>query len=66
MGNLAASGSLTVGNGTPAPPTSRCSGNNAAGNFHFQNDGAGGTLVTDPPVSAATDSNPLALLRTLH
>jgi len=31
-------------------------------NFHTQSDGSGGTLVTDPPVSAATDSSPLALL----
>jgi hypothetical protein len=37
-----------------------------AGNFHIQTDGAGGTLVTDPPVAAATDQNPIALLHTQH
>jgi len=35
-------------------------GQYVAGNFHIQNDGAGGTLVTDPPVAATTDHNPIA------
>jgi len=36
-----------------------------AGNFHIFNDGAGGTLVTDPPISS-TDQNQLAVLNTHH
>jgi hypothetical protein len=36
------------------------------GNFHIQSDGAGGTLVTDPPVSAPTEQNPIALLHAQH
>jgi hypothetical protein len=31
-------------------------------NFNLLNDGAGGTVVTDPPVAVATDPNPLALV----
>jgi hypothetical protein len=68
LGNLAerkqlagASGTLTVGNGTPATTTNiTLLGQYVTANFHIQNDGAGGTLVTDPPVSS-TDPNQLAL-----
>jgi hypothetical protein len=34
-------------------------------NFHIQNDGAGGALVTDPPVSSS-DPTQLALANTHH
>jgi hypothetical protein len=59
------SGTLTVGDGTPATTANiTLLGQYVAGNFHIQSDGAGGTLVTDPPVSAGTDQTPIALLRT--
>jgi hypothetical protein len=56
-----ASGMLSVGNGTPATTANlTLLGQYAAGQFHITSDGAGGTFVTDPPVSAATDQNPIA------
>jgi autotransporter passenger strand-loop-strand repeat protein len=61
------SGTLTVGNGTPATTANiTLLGQYATANFHIQNDGAGGTLVTDLPVPTATDQNPLALVNTHH
>lgn len=62
----AGSGTLTVGNGTPATTANiTLLGQYVAGNFHIFNDGAGGTLVTDPPISS-TDQNQLAVLNTHH
>jgi autotransporter passenger strand-loop-strand repeat protein len=54
-------GTLTVTDGTPAT-TAHISllGQYVAGNFNIQNDGAGGTLVSDPPVSSS-DQSQLAL-----
>jgi autotransporter passenger strand-loop-strand repeat protein len=58
----AAGGTLTVGDGSPATTANiTLLGQYAAGNFNIQNDGAGGTLVTDPPISTTTGSNPLTL-----
>jgi hypothetical protein len=34
------------------------------GNFAPSPDGHGGTLITDPPVTTATDANPLVLTTT--
>ena len=45
------SGTLTVGDGVHIA-TLAMLGNYAAGNFHLANDGAGGTMVTDPPISS--------------
>jgi autotransporter passenger strand-loop-strand repeat protein len=59
-----ASGTLIVTDGTHTAQITLL-GQYAAGNFHIQNDGAGGTLVTDPPVSS-TDPNQLALANTHH
>jgi hypothetical protein len=54
------------GNGTPATTANiTLLGQYAAGNFHIQNDGAGGTVVIDPPVPAS-DQNQLALPNTYH
>jgi hypothetical protein len=61
-----ASGTLTVGNGTPATTTNiTLLGQYVTGNFNIQNDDAGGALVTDPPVSA-TGQNQLTLVNTQH
>jgi len=60
------SGTLTVGNGTSGTTANiTLLGQYVAGNFHIQSDGAGGTLVTDPPMSAS-DQNQLALANTQH
>jgi hypothetical protein len=60
-----ASGTLTaISGGVSANIT--LLGQYVTGNFHIQSDGAGGTLVTDPPVSAPTDQNPIALLHAQH
>ncbi len=59
------SGTLTVTSGGLSANITLL-GQYVAGNFHIQTDGAGGTLVTDPPVAAATDQNPIALLHTQH
>ena len=45
------SGVLTVQDGSHTA-TLNMIGNYVAGNFKLSNDGAGGTLVTDPPVSS--------------
>jgi hypothetical protein len=42
---------LTVGDGVHIA-TLAMLGNYAVGNFHLANDGAGGTIVTDPAVSS--------------
>jgi hypothetical protein len=61
------SGTLTVGNGTSATTANiTLLGHYMMSQFNIASDGAGGTLVTDPPVSAATDANPVALLHTQH
>jgi hypothetical protein len=61
-----ASGTLTVTDGTLATTANiTLLGQYVAGNFHIGNDGAGGTLVTDPPVSSS-DQNQLALANTQH
>jgi len=54
-----ASGTLSISDGTPGTTANiTLLGQYTAGNFHVTTDGAGGTLVTDPPVTA-TDPNPL-------
>ena len=53
------SGTLTVTDGTKTADI-RLLGQYMAGDFHMATDGSGGTLVTDPPLVAATDSNPIA------
>jgi autotransporter passenger strand-loop-strand repeat protein len=59
-----ASGTLTVSeNGHTANIT--LLGQYVAGNFHIQTDGAGGTLVTDPPL-VATDATPVLLTNPRH
>ena len=56
------SGTLTVTDGTPATTANiTLLGQYAAGNFHIGNDGAGGTVVSDPPVSSTSQ---LALANT--
>src|SRR5207249_1198759 len=57
------SGTLTVAEGGHTANITLL-GNYVAGNFHIQTDNMGGTLVTDPPVSATTDANPIALANT--
>jgi hypothetical protein len=58
-GNL--SGTLTVGNGTAATTANiTLIGQFMARQFHIVSDGAGGTTVMDPPVSAAIDATPVA------
>jgi hypothetical protein len=59
------SGTPTVGNRTPATTDITLLGNYIAGNFHIQSDGAGGTLVTDPQVSAS-NQNQLTLANMQH
>jgi hypothetical protein len=59
------SGTLTVGNGTPATTANiTLIGQYMASQFSITSDGMGGTVVTDPPVSSATDVNLVALLDT--
>jgi autotransporter passenger strand-loop-strand repeat protein len=61
------SGTLMVGNGTPATTANiTLLGQYMTGQFNIKTDGAGGTLVTDPPVSAATDGSATALVDTHH
>jgi hypothetical protein len=58
------SGTLTVTDGTPATTANiTLLGQYATANFKIQNDGAGGTLVADPPVSAS-DQSQLAFANT--
>jgi hypothetical protein len=59
------SGTLTVTDGTHTANILLL-GQYAAGNFHLATDGNGGTLVTDPPVMAATDPNPIGLVAPHH
>jgi hypothetical protein len=47
------SGALTVGDGTHVA-TLAMLGNYVAGSFHMADDGNGGTLITDPPVSGGS------------
>jgi autotransporter passenger strand-loop-strand repeat protein len=58
------SGTLTVTSGGLSANLTLL-GQYVAGNFNIQTDGAGGTLVTDPPVSASAQ-NQLALANTYH
>ena len=60
-----ASGTLTVSEGGHTANITLL-GQYVAGNFHIQSDGLGGTLVTDLPVVANTDPNPLTLLNPQH
>ena len=55
------SGTLTVAQGTHSANLTLL-GNYVTGNFHLLTDGASGTIVTDPPVTAQTDPGPFALL----
>jgi hypothetical protein len=55
----AASGTLTVSGGGHSAEITLL-GQDMQTNFNIAPDGRGGTLVTDPPVSPATDTNPLA------
>jgi hypothetical protein len=59
------SGTLTV---TDATHTANITllGQYVAEQFHIQNDGAGGTLVTDPPVPALSDPNAISLVNPQH
>jgi hypothetical protein len=58
------SGTLTVTDGTAATTAHiTLLGQYAAGNFRIGTDGAGGTLVTDPPVSSPTGSSALTLVQ---
>jgi autotransporter passenger strand-loop-strand repeat protein len=58
-----ASGSLMVGNGTPATTANiTLLGTYITTNFQLGTDGRGGTLVTDPPVAPVTDPVPFALV----
>jgi trimeric autotransporter adhesin len=59
------SGTLTVTSGGLSANITLI-GQYMASQFHVQNDGAGGTTVTDPPVATATDSNPIAPVNTHH
>ncbi len=61
-----ASGTLVVSD-WPVGPTAYITllGQYTAANFHIQNDGFGGTLVTDPPVSAS-NQNQLTLANAQH
>ena len=56
-----ASGTLTVSEGGHTANITLL-GQYVAGNFTSSTDGHGGTLVTDPPVVANTDPNPLTLV----
>jgi autotransporter passenger strand-loop-strand repeat protein len=48
-----ASGTLSISDGTPGTTANiTLLGQYTAGNFHVTGDGAGGTLVTDPPVAS--------------
>jgi autotransporter-associated beta strand protein/autotransporter passenger strand-loop-strand repeat protein len=55
-----ASGSLLVAQGTHSA-TLTLLGQYSQGNFNLHNDGAGATLVTDPPALAMTDAGPFAV-----
>ena len=55
-----ASGTLGVTDGTHSANITLL-GQYVVANFHIQNDGHGGTVVMDPPVSATTDQNLIAL-----
>jgi hypothetical protein len=55
-----ASGSLVVSQGTHSANLTLL-GNYVTGNFHLLTDGASGTLVTDPPVTAPTDPGPFVV-----
>jgi autotransporter passenger strand-loop-strand repeat protein len=56
-----ASGSLVVAQGTHSANLALL-GQYVQQNFHILGDGVGGTLVTDPPVTAPTDPGPFALV----
>ena len=60
-----ASGSLVVAQGTHSANLTLL-GNYVTGNFNLLTDGASGTIVTDPPVTAQTDPGPFALLAPHH
>jgi hypothetical protein len=60
------SGTLTVTDGGAATANIALLGTYVAGQFHITSDGHGGTLVTDPPVAAPTDQNPLTLVNAHH
>jgi hypothetical protein len=48
---------LTVSDGTHTAVL-QLTGSYSFGNFHFQNDGNGGTMIWDPPVSGGSNANP--------
>ena len=63
----ASSGTLTVNNGFgTATANLALLGQYAAGNFTLSTDGHGGTLVTDPPLTAAAHSDPATLGAAQH
>src|SRR5262249_726730 len=59
------SGTLTVSDGVHTAKITLL-GQYVASQFHVGNDGAGGTLVTDPPVTALTDPGTIGIVAPHH
>jgi len=60
------SGTLKISDGTSGTTANiTLIGQYVAADFHLTSDGMGGTLVTDPPLTA-TDANPITLVNPHH